>query len=267
MFKPVPCVELLLIQSLYFRIFQCRLNSKFIELFLKILSIGVELVQHCFWTGGPGTRLRIFPSLNCSGAPSFSEAAALFVFAAPKEKGGKRSLSTFDRPFFSVPIKADATPAPQLRRGNQSAFHGIIVDVIEFLYILSLRSDVEIVRPGLPKRRRQITGKQAELKFHPALLVAAPGGNALLQHPHYEGRVLDLRFAHQQVEVFGHHNVTCYHELILLSGLFQHFQEKVTPRGRVEKWQPVITRTSHPITRKTRVPGAPGVMKCQSPCP
>jgi len=64
MFKPVPCVELLLIQSLYFRIFQCRLNSKFIELFLKILSIGVELVQHCFWTGGPGTRLRIFPSLN-----------------------------------------------------------------------------------------------------------------------------------------------------------------------------------------------------------
>ena len=114
------------------------------------------------------------------------------------------------------------------------------MDVVELLYVLPLCCDVEIMTPRLPECARQIISKQCQLVFRLALFVASPERDPLFQNLHNNRWVLDLRFTNQQMNVFGHDNVTCHHELIFLSGFFQDFQEKVTSRRGVQKGQSPI---------------------------
>lgn len=66
------------------------------------------------------------------------------------------------------------------------------MDIVQFLNVLLFRSDVKIVRPGLPECGRQPLTENGQLLFRGSFLRAALERNALLQHLHDPGT--DLRF-------------------------------------------------------------------------
>src|SRR5438132_4137846 len=94
--------------------------------------------------------------------PRSSSAWAGIFFHATYPHGGEYScpLATADRPLrfefyrtcFSSRVMTEAAPLPVLRTFDESALHGISMDVAKLLHELLLAPDIEVVVAGLPER-------------------------------------------------------------------------------------------------------------------
>jgi hypothetical protein len=60
-------------------------------------------------------------------------------------------------------------------------------------------------------------------------------GGALLQNLHHRGRVSDLWFGDQQMNVFGHDNVSHRPETVMLAGLFEKRKKAVAAAFGAQK--------------------------------
>jgi hypothetical protein len=60
-------------------------------------------------------------------------------------------------------------------------------------------------------------------------------GGALLQTLHHRGWVSDLWFGDQQMNVFGHDNVSHHHETVMLAGLFEKRKKAVAAAFGAQK--------------------------------
>ena len=124
-----------------------------------------------------------------------------------------------------------AAPGPELRRLYQSSPDWVEMYIVQLLNVLLFRSDVKIMRPGLPECGRQPFIENGKLLFRGSFFRAALEGNTLLQHLHDPGRICDFGLADQKVDVLRHHYVASYHKLIFLAGLLKHSQKDVTVPG------------------------------------
>jgi len=126
--------------------------------------------------------------------------------------------------FFSQPVMAETAPSPQLRRRNQLALHGIVMDIAQFFYMLSFSEDVEIVIAGLPKGPRLLSVPQGYLR-RVLRLLAAPSCDSLLQDLDGQSDAPRLWFADQQVEMFGHHDIAPNHKIEFTPHFFEDLLE------------------------------------------
>jgi len=64
---------------------------------------------------------------------------------------------------------------------------------------------------------------------------------ALFEGRHYDRRIAALRFAEEEVDVFGHDHVAHYDEAMALANLLQHLEKQITATGSAEKRPPLVT--------------------------
>ena len=103
--------------------------------------------------------------------------------------------------------------------------------IVQFLNVLLFRSDIKIMRPGLPECGGQAFTENGQLLFRGSFLCAALERNALLQHLHDPGRICDFGFANQEMDVLGHDHVTSYEKLIFPAGLLNDSQKDIAASG------------------------------------
>ena len=128
------------------------------------------------------------------------------------------------------PVRASPafTPASQkrARRGPR-----IEMDIVQLLNVLLCRSDIEVIRPGLPECGRQPFAENGELLFGCSFPCTASEWDTLLQHLRDPARVCDFWFANQMMDVLGHDDVTSHDELVFLACLFEDCQKNITVLG------------------------------------
>jgi len=103
------------------------------------------------------------------------------------------------------------------------------MDVTQFLYVLPLTEDIEIVAP-LPKGSPRLVVPQVHLQNILPLL-AASSCDALLQDLNRQSDAPRLRFADQQVKLLGHYYVAPDDKVEFTPYFFQNLEKQVTPPG------------------------------------
>jgi hypothetical protein len=146
---------------------------------------------------------------------------------------------------FAQKVGAEATPAPQFRRRDQSALYWIAMHITQFLDTFVLAPDVEIVESFLPDMLRD-GGEETGLRgvAPPSRLCQNAARKAEFEGLHDSRRILLLRFADQQVNVFGHDHVAGNDEAIAPAYLLQHSQKEVTAARGAEHWLSPVTTAS-----------------------
>lgn len=138
-----------------------------------------------------------------------------------------------------------AAPGPEFGRFYQSSPYRVGVYVVQLFNVLFFRSNIEVIRPGLPECGGQLFTKNIGLLFGGSFLSAALERNPLLQHLHNPGRILNFWFADQKVDVLRHDHVAGYDKLIFLACLLKDFKKHITVRGWPEKREPSVTGTGN----------------------
>lgn len=111
--------------------------------------------------------------------------------------------------------------------------------VTELLDTFVLGPNIEIIKPFLPDVLR---GALGHVDWIASLcLDQNTSRKSKLKRLHHGRRILLLRFADQQVNVFGHDDVTNDHELVAFAHALQHRQEQVATARRGEKGLSSIT--------------------------
>jgi len=150
-------------------------------------------------------------------------------------------------------VGAETAPAPEFRGGHQTAIHRIPMHVAQFLDAFVFGPYVEVVEPLLSDMLR---GDRRAPHFS-RFLRSGPGGcpvssslrdyasrKAKFESLHHGRRSLYLRFADQQVNMFGHDHVTGHKKLIAPANLLQYSQQQVTTARRAEQRLSPITTAS-----------------------
>lgn len=112
--------------------------------------------------------------------------------------------------------------------------------IVQLLNVLLFRSDIEVIRPGLPECGRQLFTENGELLLGRSFPCAALERNTLFQHLHHPRRICDFWFTDQKVDVFRHGHITGYDKLVFLAGLLKNSQKDVTVPGCREKRQSAV---------------------------
>jgi hypothetical protein len=122
------------------------------------------------------------------------------------------------------------------------------VHVAQFLHPLARRPDVEIVEALLPHVLRPVLEEIGLRRMAvPALLGQDAPRKTKFQSLHHDGRILLLRFADQQMNVFGHDHVANDDEGIALADLLQHSQKQVPTARSAEQGLSTITTASDEV--------------------
>jgi hypothetical protein len=122
------------------------------------------------------------------------------------------------------------------------------VDVAQFLHTLARRPDVEIVEALLPHVSRRVLEEIGLRRMAvPALLSQDAPRKTKFQSLHHDGRILLLRFADQQMNVFGHDHVPDDDESIALADLLQHSEKQVPTARSAEQALSTITTASDEV--------------------
>ncbi len=117
--------------------------------------------------------------------------------------------------------------------------------VAEFLDALVFGPYVEVVEPLLPDMLWSVVEEDGLRRAaSPSLLCQKAARKSEFKSLHHCRRSLYLRFADQEVNVFGHGYVTDDDELIAPACLLQHGEKQVTAAGSSEQGLPPITTAS-----------------------
>ncbi len=203
---------------------QGRCNSERCDSFLFFRS-----VRNSHPAGGPGFQIPPSVPREDIGCPILcAESRGRFSREIRSaQRVGDNYSPTLTRPFFAQPVMSKAAPGPELGRFCQSSPHRVGVYVVQLLNVLLFRSNIEVIRPGLPECGRQLFTKNIRGFF----LCAALERNTLLQHLHNPGGILNFWFADQKVDVLRHDHVAGYDKLIFLACLLKDFKEHITVPG------------------------------------
>jgi len=117
------------------------------------------------------------------------------------------------RAFLPESIMATAAPAPLFRAVYQSSTNWVHVHVVEFLQALPLGDHVEVVKAQLPEANFGVSNSPRR---------------PLLEHLHGERWVPDFRFAHEQMDVLRHNDVSEDDKVVFSPDLFQDNLETVS---------------------------------------
>ena len=120
--------------------------------------------------------------------------------------------------------------------------------VAQFLHTLARCPDVEIVEALLPHVLRRVLEEIGlrRMAVPPPLGQDAPR-KTKFQSLHHDGRILLLRFADQQMNVFGHDDVADNDERIALADLLQHSQKQVPTARSAKQGLSTITTASDEV--------------------
>jgi hypothetical protein len=129
--------------------------------------------------------------------------------------------------------------------------------VAEFLDAFMFRPDVEIVEAFLPDVSRDVVGEDSLRRIASApCLCQNASRRSQFESLHHGRRSLPLRFADQQMNMFGHDHVTGDDELIAPAHLLQHGQQQVTTVRGAEQRLPPIVNEWEVLKMKIRRPAA-----------
>ena len=146
---------------------------------------------------------------------------------------------------FPVKVGAETAPSPLLRFGNQSAIHGVSVNVAQLLDALMLCPHVEIIETRLPDMAGRVaTGhvvRDGETPTLPEGKSATRAGEAVFDDFHHEGRIADVGLGDQQMKMLRHDDVAVNNEAILAAGFLEDFEEQVATEGGAEMRAAVVT--------------------------
>src|SRR5260221_4610659 len=120
-----------------------------------------------------------------------------------------------------------AAPGPEFGRFYQSSPHRVGVYVVQLLNVLLFRSNIEVIRPGLPECGGQLFTKN----IHGFCLCAALERNTLLEHFPNPVGILNFWFADQKVDWLRHDHLASYDKLIFPACLLKDFKKHITVPG------------------------------------
>jgi hypothetical protein len=144
-------------------------------------------------------------------------------------------------------IERTAAPWPVLRIFHKLSFHRIHVHVIELFHFLLLAPHIEIVKAPLPElRKTSVVRIEVESSLRcgctSASLGPQPPRDPLFQDSQDGRRSSPRGFGDEQVDVFGHHDVTDEFEPVPGSDLTENSDESVAGAdGTEERKAPVAT--------------------------
>src|SRR5215472_884150 len=113
------------------------------------------------------------------------------------------------------------------------------MDISQLLPPLGLGVYIEVVETFLPDVL--VVGIRPQSKLLLTSFLAHASRKPLLQDFHHHGRIAFLRYAEQQMKMFGHHYVAYDHELVPLSCLFENLEKQVALARRAQQRPPTVT--------------------------
>jgi hypothetical protein len=161
-----------------------------------------------------------------------------------------------DQTTLEFRVEGKTAPRPVLRVGNQAALQRIHVHVLELFDFLLQTPHVEIIEAALPKARQRIVATckgQMQLSGGLALFAAQTARDALFENLHGHGRSATTGLADQQVNVFGHHDVTHQREAKAIAHLAKNIHKSISGANRAQQRQASIASESNEMQMSTTV--------------
>jgi hypothetical protein len=148
----------------------------------------------------------------------------------------------FHRTGFTQCVSAITAPMPQFRRLHQPSLHRIAMHITQLLRALFHTPHIEVIKPRLPQMLRRVRNQLTLCGVAPPLLGEHPSRESKFDCLQHDRRSALLRFAHQQVKMFGHDHVANYHKMVLTPHLLEHSKKEVAPLpGTEQRLTPVTT--------------------------
>jgi hypothetical protein len=150
---------------------------------------------------------------------------------------------------LSAVVEMIAALFPLLGTGRQASRHGIPVHILEFLDPLLVSPHVEVIKAVLPEvyeLRFQLTTRMPHL-------FEATSCNAKFQRGQHPGGIATFGFAHEEMKVFGHNNITHHDKVVTSTYLFQVRHEFISPFRSRQVGKSVVATTSNEVEMKGTV--------------